>query len=113
MTAIFRPLRWPLAALAMVIALLWPALWNGFPVVFYDTGGYLDPAMSGILANGRSTVYGLFLRLGIPTGFWLNVVVQAGAVAWLIAATLRAHGLGGRRRSSPRTSSAPASISVG
>jgi hypothetical protein len=96
MTAIFRPLRWPLAALAMVIALLWPALWNGFPIVFYDTGGYLDAAMSGILANGRSTLYGLFLRLGIPTGFWLNVVVQAGAIAWLIAATLRAHGLGDR-----------------
>jgi hypothetical protein len=90
-------MEWPLAALAMVAALLWPALWNGFPIVFYDTGGYLDAAMSGILANGRSTLYGFFLRLGIPTNFWLNIVVQAGAIAWLIAATLRAHGLGGGR----------------
>ena len=95
-TKAFYLLRWPLAALAMIVALLWPALWNGFPIVFYDTGGYLDAAMSGILANGRSTLYGLFLRLGIASGFWLNIVVQAVAIAWLIAATLRAHGLGGR-----------------
>jgi hypothetical protein len=95
-TGVIRSMRWPLAALAMIAALIWPALWNGFPIVFYDTGGYLDAAMSGILSNGRSTLYGFFLRLGIPTNFWLNIVVQAGAVAWLIAATLRAHGLGGR-----------------
>lgn len=96
MMDIFRRLRWPFATMAMIAALLWPALWNGFPIVFYDTGGYLDAAMTGTLANGRSTLYGLFLRLGIPTGFWLNIVVQAGAVAWLIAVTLRAHGLGRR-----------------
>ncbi|HET7679601.1 MAG TPA: hypothetical protein VFK79_05640 [Xanthobacteraceae bacterium] len=96
MTTAFRSLRWPLAALAMIAALLWPALWNGFPIVFYDTGGYLDAAVSGILANGRSTLYGMFLRLGIPTNFWFNIIVQAGAAAWLIAVTLRAHGLGGR-----------------
>lgn len=78
MTRTFRSLRWPLAALAMIAALLWPALWNGFPIVFYDTGGYLDAAVSGILANGRSTVYGMFLRLGISTSFWPNIVVQAG-----------------------------------
>jgi hypothetical protein len=96
MTTTFRSLRWPLAALAMLAGLLWPALWNGFPIVFYDTGGYLDAAVSGVLANGRSTVYGMFLRLGIPSSFWLNIVVQAGAIAWLIAVSLRAHGLGGR-----------------
>jgi hypothetical protein len=93
---IIRALRRPITALAMITALLWPALWNGFPIVFYDTGGYLDAAMSGILANGRSTLYGFFLRLGVPTNFWLNIIVQAGTIAWLIAATLRAHGLGRR-----------------
>src|SRR3954464_6821475 len=96
MTGIIRALRWPITAVAMIAALLWPALWNGFPIVFYDTGGYLDAAMSGILANGRSTLYGFFLRLGVPTNFCLNVIVQAGTIAWLIAATLRAHGFGGR-----------------
>jgi len=92
----FRRSRRPLAALVMMLALLWPALWNGFPIVFYDTGGYLDSYMTGLLANGRSAVYGLFLRLGIPTGFWLNIVVQAGMVTWLLVLTLRAHGFGGR-----------------
>lgn len=96
MTSITRSLQWPLAAPAMIVALLWPALWNGFPIVFHDTGGYLDAAMSGVLANGRSALYGFFLRLAVPTSFWLNIIVQAGTVVWLIAATLRAHGLGGR-----------------
>jgi hypothetical protein len=96
MKTIFRRWRWPFAALVMIAALLWPSLWNGFPIVFYDTGGYLDAAMTGLLANGRSTLYGVFLRLGIPTAFWINIAVQAAMVAWLIAVTLRSHGLGSR-----------------
>lgn len=91
-----RALAWGLATLLMIVALLWPALWNGFPVVFYDTGGYLDSYMTGRLANGRSAVYGLFLRLGIPTGFWANIIVQAVTVTWLVMLTLRAHGFGGQ-----------------
>ncbi len=91
MDEVISRLRWPIATLVMMLALLWPALWNGFPIVFYDTGGYLDSYMSGILANGRSAIYGLFLRLGIPTGFWLNVIVQAGTVTWLIVLALRTH----------------------
>jgi hypothetical protein len=91
-----RRLAWILASVMMLPALLWPALWNGFPIVFYDTGGYFDSAMSGLLANGRSALYGAFLRLGIPSVFWGNIVVQAGVVAWLLVLSLRAHHLGGR-----------------
>ena len=32
------PFAWSLAALAMTAALLWPAFYNGFPLVFFDTG---------------------------------------------------------------------------
>ena len=50
------------AALSMsIIALLLPALVNGFPFVFADTGGYLARPFEHTLALGRSAFYGLFL----------------------------------------------------
>jgi hypothetical protein len=80
----------------MLAALLWPALWNGFPIVFYDTGGYLARPFEATLVMGRSALYGSFLALGIKHDFWPNIVVQAVLVAWLVALTLRLHGFGGR-----------------
>jgi len=80
----------------MLTALLWPALWNGFPIVFYDTGGYLARPFEATLAMGRSALYGAFLMLGIKHHFWPNIIVQAALVAWLVALTLRLHGFGGR-----------------
>ena len=52
------------AAAAAVLMLLAPALWNGFPLLQYDTGGYLARWHEGTLVLARSTVYGLFLYLG-------------------------------------------------
>jgi hypothetical protein len=89
-------LSWLLAGTVMVAALLWPALWNGFPIVYYDTGGYLSRPFEGTLMTGRSVFYGLFLVLGIPFNFWLNILIQAVVVTWMIALVLRVHGLGGR-----------------
>jgi hypothetical protein len=87
---------WIPATVLMVLALLWPALWNGFPLVFYDTGGYLVRAFDSTLGLGRSTVYGMFLALGIPFHFWTNVAAQAALVVWLIVLTLRIEDFGGR-----------------
>ena len=70
-----RRLSWSLAFVAMVPALLWPALVNRFPLVFYDTGGYLVPLFEQKLYLGRSALYGAFLALGIPLDFWPNVVI--------------------------------------
>ncbi|MBI2716802.1 MAG: hypothetical protein HYX37_20495 [Rhizobiales bacterium] len=91
-----RVLLWSLASAGMVAALLAPALWNGFPLVFPDTGGYLSRPIEGTLGMGRSALYGLFLYAGIPTAFWVNVIAQAALTAWLIVLTMRALGLGGR-----------------
>ena len=80
----------------MVLALMTPALWNGFPLIFPDTGGYLDRPVLGTLGMGRSALYGLFLYAGVPLSFWPNAVLQSALTAWLIVLTLRANGLGGR-----------------
>jgi hypothetical protein len=87
---------WTLAVAAMLLALLAPALWNGFPLIFPDTGGYLARPFDGTLEMGRSAFYGMFLATGLPLAFWPNVLAQAALTVWLIVLTLRVHGFGGR-----------------
>lgn len=86
-----QSLRGPILYGLAVLALLWPAVANRFPIVFYDTGGYLGRPFEGTLMFGRSAFYGAFLAAGIPTRFWLDIVVQAAAAVWIIALTLRTH----------------------
>jgi hypothetical protein len=87
---------WALASIAMVLVLMTPALWNGFPFIFPDTGGYLSRPIEGTLGMGRSALYGLFLYAGVPFAFWPNAIAQSALTVWLIVVTLRALGLGGR-----------------
>jgi hypothetical protein len=83
-------------ALAATLVLLAPALWNGFPLVEHDTGGYLARWFEGTLEVSRSTVYSLFLVALARPDFWSAVLVQAGLTIWILALVLRAHKLGHR-----------------
>jgi hypothetical protein len=87
---------WIAASAGMMALMLAPAIWNGFPIIFPDTGGYFTAPMVQHMANGRSALYGLFLILGIPLAFWPSVVAQAALMAWLFVVALRVNGLGGR-----------------
>ncbi len=82
--------------LAAVLILLAPALWNRFPFLQYDTGGYLARWFEGYLVPSRSTVYGLFAVAGWPLDFWPVVVSQAAAAVWIIALMLRVCGFSNR-----------------
>src|SRR5437868_9224195 len=81
------------AAAAAVLMLLAPALWNGFPLLQYDTGGYLARWYEGHLEESRSTVYGLYLVLTARPDFWPAVALQALLTVWVLWLTLRAHAL--------------------
>ncbi|HWW47558.1 MAG TPA: hypothetical protein VNZ94_06950 [Xanthobacteraceae bacterium] len=70
-----------------------PALWNGYALLQYDTGGYLARWYEGYLVPSRSTAYGLYLHFGEFSHFWLTLGVQAFAVLWLLQATLRIFGI--------------------
>ena len=83
-------------ALAATLVLLAPAIWNRFPLLQYDTGGYLARWYEGYLVPSRSTVYGLFLMLLSWADFWPVVIVQSLLTVWVLALTLRALGFGGR-----------------
>ena len=82
------------AALVCLAALLAPALWNGYPLLQYDTGGYLARWYEGYLVPSRSTVFGLFLHVGEGLHFWPQLVLQAGCTVWVIWLVLRVFGLG-------------------
>jgi hypothetical protein len=91
-----RRALWALVIVACVALLVAPALWNGFPLLQYDTGGYLSPWFDGRLHTNRSAPYGLLLVAGQWPDFWPVLVVQSALTIWVLALSLRAHGLGGR-----------------
>jgi len=84
------------AGLAATLTLLAPAIWNGFPLLQYDTGGYLARWFEGYLVPSRSVVYGLFVAAGWPLDFWPVVALQAAATVWVLALVLRSYGFGER-----------------
>src|SRR5579872_6462658 len=79
------------SSIAAMLILLLPALWNRFPLLEYDTGGYLARWFEGYLVPSRSTTYGLFLAAEWPLDFWPILVVQAAAAVWVIRLLLRVH----------------------
>ena len=92
-------LAWVLAGAASVLLLLLPAFYNRYPIVFYDTGGYIERWFSLTVAMGRSLAYGLFL--GVTAGglsaeggsLWGTIAVQALMSVWVLHVTARSIGI--------------------
>jgi hypothetical protein len=82
-----------LAALAIPVLLLAPAIWNGYPLLQYDTGGYLARWYEGYLVPSRSTVFGIYLHYGEASSFWINLGIQALATLWILQLVLRVFGM--------------------
>lgn len=67
-----------LTYLAAVALLSWPALLNGYPLVFADTGTYLSQAVHHYLGWDRPIFYSVFLLpLHLTLTTWPVIVVQA------------------------------------
>jgi hypothetical protein len=86
---------WILAVAFGVVAFLLPALWNGFAIVFFDTGGYIDRVTKMGIYPGRSFFYGVFLWLTSFGwwSFWGPIMMQSLLCLWLIHLMLRCHNL--------------------
>jgi hypothetical protein len=78
-----------IASLLILLFLIAPALWNGYPLLQWDTGGYLARWYEGYLVPSRSTVFGLYLHFGEKSGFWINLGAQALATLWILHLSLR------------------------
>ena len=95
---IFNLLRKKLSGIPLLLGLafltllfLAVAVWNRFPLVFYDTGGYLAEGLERAFLPERSPVYSLLLLVaGGAFSLWPVVILQAAMTAYLIALTARA-----------------------
>lgn len=80
------------AAIAVsVLLLLTAAIWNGFPLTFYDTGAYLNEGLGDNFIVERSPVYSFFLRFGgAGHSLWWIAIIQAAMTAFVLVETARA-----------------------
>ena len=79
-----------LTVLLLVPILLSVALWNGFPLTFYDTGAYLLEGLGHYFLLERSPGYSLFLYLGGGAySLWLIVAIQAVMTAFVMTQMAR------------------------
>jgi len=88
-------LAWSLCLVFSMVTFLAPALWNGFPIVFHDTAGYVGSVLDMRLVPGRSFFYGLFLWVASLGwwNFWGPVFAQSFFTLWVIHLMLRCHDL--------------------
>lgn len=90
----WAPPAWPIAAVALM--LIWPAIWNGYPLVFADTGTYLGQALIGYVGWDRPPFYSLFMHaMHWRQSLWLVVIGQGLLVAHLLHIVLRVQGYPG------------------
>jgi hypothetical protein len=114
-----RSVRAVLAAILLALALLWPAAWNGAPILFSDSASYLrsgEAALEAVarlsepggggprpgdlrgygISTQRSVYYGApFIRTLELGGPWLPALLQALLVSVTLLVGLRRLGLAG------------------
>jgi hypothetical protein len=68
-----------------MFVLLSPAIWNGFPFMFYDTGAFIEQALKPKFVAERQVFYAWFLLLFFPTwSLWPVVIAQAAITVWVM-----------------------------
>jgi len=73
------------AVFALILTLIAPALWNGYPLIFFDSEDFVDMSFTFKLLPWRTMPYALLLSVGRPFGtLFAVIVVQAGLSAWVI-----------------------------
>jgi hypothetical protein len=84
-------LVWISAVVGSALVLLAPALWNGFPFMFYDSGVFIELAIQGGFSPERSAFYASFLSAFLPSfSLWPAMVAQVLMTVLVMAAFARA-----------------------
>ena len=91
---ISAPLRHRWAEVAAVVLLcpilLSVAIWNGFPIIYYDTGAYLLEGLGHAFVIERSPVYSIFLFVaGGGWSLWTIAAIQALMTAFVMTELAR------------------------
>ena len=81
------------AVVAGAVLLVWPAFYNGYPLVFSDTGGFLEQALMPDIGWDKPWIYGpLLTPFHWRLSLWPATLVQAvmlSAMLWMTQAALR------------------------
>jgi len=65
--------------------LVWPALLNGYPLVFSDTGALLEMGLEPVMGWDKPWIYGPFLALFHWGGtLWLPLAAQGMLTSWVL-----------------------------
>jgi hypothetical protein len=71
--------------------LLSAAAWNGFPIIFYDTGAYMLQGLGHLFIPERSPIYSGFLAVaGGAISLWLVAAAQCAIIAFVMTEFARA-----------------------
>ena len=66
------------------------AAWNGFPIIFYDTGAYILEGLGHVFVPERASVYSLLLYYtGAAKSLWFVAILQALITAFVITELAR------------------------
>ncbi len=77
-----------LAVLAGAALLAWPAILNGYPIVFSDTGGLLEMGLQPGMGWDKPFVYGpIIAALSAHTTLWLPLAAQCALLSYTLWAT--------------------------
>ncbi|MEI9989705.1 MAG: hypothetical protein WDM86_06670 [Rhizomicrobium sp.] len=88
---IARPLNEILGVLLLTPILLSVAAWNGFPIIFYDTGAYMLQGLGHLFIAERSPIYSAFLAAsGGAQSLWLVAAAQCLITAFVMVQFARA-----------------------
>lgn len=72
------------------ILIILPAIWNRFPLVFFDTGSYIHSGFTLDQPPDRPIGYGLFMRIvSWKASLWLVVIFQAILINFLLLRSLK------------------------
>ncbi len=82
---------WPLLAVMLTTALLVsPALWNGYPLAYYDSVDYVVMPFTWDMPIYRTAAYGVFAGFGrLAHSLWGVVFVQSLMVAYVLYESCR------------------------
>lgn len=73
-------ISWGVTLLSIIIS-LFPAIINGFPILYSDSGTYIERAFSNIPPADRSIGYSWWIRAtSWQTGLWPVIIAQA----WIV-----------------------------
>ena len=76
--------------LSICFVLIWPALYNGYPLVYSDTGTYIAAGYTKEVPVDRPIIYCLFVRhMSLSHSLWFVLIAQVILVVYVIYMLVR------------------------